>query len=455
MSGSQATRKELRQPEMPEEVSTPEELSVSLQQEPLKWVTYLNDITNYVTFLQSHIQEQEKTLQARESYAETVTTEQNSVLREALDTNISLNGQVKKLRHQLAIAQEQVFKAMTHASVPTPAAQTLPTSSSFQENGTSLSLPKSTSDHRSDKIPDPPIFDGTKAKLREFVTKLRLKMIGNADRYPTSHEKLVYAANRLEGTAMDQLMPYITVDEGKGTKIDLESYEDLIRILEGAFGDPNKKVTAQKTLMTLRQRDRPFHEYWAEFQRYAPETGYNTEAKISFLTAGLSVELQSQMIHHDIPETLNEYVTLLQTLDHKDRAMRKNIRRPGGFTAPFQSGNTRASGSAPSKSSMSNTSVTVTTPKPEQQNVGDPMDLSMQRGNPFASKPEMNRRRAEGLCLGCGGTGHFLAHCPTRRSSNKTVQGNSGQLLLMPAPDDTPMETGNDTSLGIVALRDS
>ena len=82
---------------MPEEVSTPEELSVSLQQEPLKWVTYLNDITNYVTFLQSHIQEQEKTLQVRESYAETVTTEQNSVLREALDTNISLNGQVKNL----------------------------------------------------------------------------------------------------------------------------------------------------------------------------------------------------------------------------------------------------------------------------------------------------------------------------------------------------------------------
>lgn len=70
--------------------------------------------------------------------------------------------------------------------------------------------------------------------------------------------------------------------------------------------------------------------------------------------------------------------------------MRKNIRRPGGFTAPFQCGNTRASRSAPSKSSTSNTSVTITTPKSEQQNVGDPMDLSMQRGNPFASKPEMN-----------------------------------------------------------------
>ena len=286
------------------------------------------------------------------------------------------------------------------------------------------------------------------------MTKLCLKIIGNADQFPSSHEKLVYAANRLEGTAMDQLMPYITVDEGKQTMIDLESYEDLIRILEGAFGDTNKKVIAQKTLMTLCQRDQPFHEYWAEFQRYAPETGYNTKAKISFLTAGLSVELQSQMIHHDIPETLNEYVSILQTLDRKDRAMRKNIRRPGGFLVPTQSGGTRAFGSAPSKSSTHNTSGIANTPKPEQL-VGNPMDLSMQCGNLFASKPEMNRRRAKRLCLGCGGTGQFLAHCLTRRPSNKTVHGNSSRIFLMPAHDNQSMETVNDTSLGIVALRDN
>lgn len=145
---------------MPEKVSTPEELSVSLQQEPRKWVTYLNEITNYITFL--HIQEQEKTLQARERYAETVTTEQNSVLREALDTNISLNGQVKELRHQLTTAQKQVFKAMARSSIP---AQTSSMSSFSQENSTQSFPSKNESDHRSDKIPDPRIFDETKAKL--------------------------------------------------------------------------------------------------------------------------------------------------------------------------------------------------------------------------------------------------------------------------------------------------
>ncbi len=60
---------------------------------------------------------------------------------------------------------------------------------------------------------------------------------------------------------MDQLIPYILVDERKRTRIDLEGYEDLIQILEDVLGDPNRKITAQKTWMILCQRDRPFYEY--------------------------------------------------------------------------------------------------------------------------------------------------------------------------------------------------
>ncbi len=115
-----------------------------------------------------------------------------------------------------------MFKAQTCSSIP---AQTSPISSFSQENSTPSLPSRNASDHRSDKIPDPPIFDGTKAKLLEFVTKLCLKMICNSDQYLTSHEKSVFAMNRLVGTAMDQLIPYITVDEGKGTRIDLEGYE--------------------------------------------------------------------------------------------------------------------------------------------------------------------------------------------------------------------------------------
>lgn len=75
MSGNQKIQEELRQPEIPEGLSTPEELLINLQQETKKWLTYLNEIENYVTLLWGHIQEQEKTLQSHKCYAEMVTTE--------------------------------------------------------------------------------------------------------------------------------------------------------------------------------------------------------------------------------------------------------------------------------------------------------------------------------------------------------------------------------------------
>lgn len=63
------------------------------------------------------------------------------------------------------------------------------------------------------------MFDCNKTKLSEFVTKLRLKIIGNADRYPTTQEKLVYAANKLDGTAINYVMPYVTVDASKRPRL--------------------------------------------------------------------------------------------------------------------------------------------------------------------------------------------------------------------------------------------
>lgn len=75
--------------------------------------------------------------------------------------------------------------------------------------------------------------------------------------------------------------------------------------------------------------------------------------------AELFVELQSQMIHHDVIEGLSEYVALLQTLDHRDRAMRKNICRPGFLQHRFNPEILVHPGPAPNKSSTSTNSVMV------------------------------------------------------------------------------------------------
>ena len=77
-----------------------------------------------------------------------------------------------------------------------------------------------------------------------------------------------------------------------------------------------------------------------------------------------------------------------------------------------------------------------------------PMDLSATKGR--ISKAEKARRRAQGLCMYCGGTGHFAAQCPARPAASKaagTPGGGSGARRAITAAGATvaasPVTTGH------------
>ena len=44
--------------------------------------------------------------------------------------------------------------------------------------------------HKSEKLPDPPVFDSSRDKLDGFLMELQAKMNLNNDRYSTQQEKL-------------------------------------------------------------------------------------------------------------------------------------------------------------------------------------------------------------------------------------------------------------------------
>ena len=92
---------------------------------------------------------------------------------------------------------------------------------------------------KSEKLLDPDKFDGTRAKLDDFLTDIRLKMIGNHDRYPTEGNKINYAITRLEGKAKDQFRLYLI----ERSTMPIHTVEDVYAILEQAFGNANRKGT--------------------------------------------------------------------------------------------------------------------------------------------------------------------------------------------------------------------
>jgi hypothetical protein len=109
---------------------------------------------------------------------------------------------------------------------------------------------------------DPEKFTGEDgSKLRSFVALLRLRLIDRPGEFPNEQSKLRYAFSRLEGAALEQLIHLV-----KDDRVNLGNFEAFVTSLEEAYGDPDRVNTAERALAKLRQGNRDFVTYYAEFQ---------------------------------------------------------------------------------------------------------------------------------------------------------------------------------------------
>ena len=122
---------------------------------------------------------------------------------------------------------------------------------------------------------------------------------------------------------MAQVQPYVK----SHNEVSIPDVAGLLAILERAFGDPDKKATAQRELRSLRQANKEFHVYLSDFQRIAPDTNFDEEAMRSALLEGISDELKQLMVTQITPEDLDELVTLLQRLDTRQRNVNASLRK--------------------------------------------------------------------------------------------------------------------------------
>jgi Retrotransposon gag protein len=284
---------------------------------------------------------------------------------------------------------------------------------------------------RSEKVPDPPKYSGDRVGLRPFLTHLKLKLSSDSELFPNEQKKLAYTVGRLEGPAFNHLLPYV-----QSSGVNLENVTALMEVLETAFGDPDRVGSAERALENLRQGNRDFATYYAEFSRLVADVDWNSEPAIRHaLKRGLSLELKQELVHHDLPDTLNEFVRLCQKLDNRLRAFDAETRyrsssrptsrpalNPSQITAPF---------TAPSP---------IRAPQPaatSSSNPPIPMDISSNRRK--LTPDERARRIAEGLCLYCGGAGHLVAHCPNARPQGMApVRAAEARLIPSMEKDHNP-----------------
>jgi hypothetical protein len=140
-------------------------------------------------------------------------------------------------------------------------------------------------------------------------------MIVNQDRFPTPLSRMSYVTSRLSGTPYSQILPYI-----RNGVYQLDDYPEVLKILERAYGDPNRVQNTRSELFRFKQTNKEFAAFFAEFQRLGLEAEMNDESLATLLEQAISNELRGMLLHN--PPTSRQYLDLaahLQELENRRR----------------------------------------------------------------------------------------------------------------------------------------
>lgn len=289
-----------------------------------------------------------------------------------------------------------------------------------------LSATRSTT--KSERHPDPEPFVGETNDLERFTSQLYNKLRMNADRYPTEEAKVGYAFSRLKGPPAKAMEGFWS----KGSTT-IHTLDEFVGSLERLYGNPHKKEHAVFDWLRLRQRNRRFTEFLAEFERLANLGGVQGDDRLQpQLELAISDELRNRMITLDtIPSDYKGFRDKCLQIESRLIAA-ASLSTLARSSPTFNLARTVSPRAAPveqvtavaphlrvrvpmDKSPSPGTGANAI-PVADRTTTqgGNLMDLSRNRGP--LSQEEKQRRRDNHLCLYCGGPGHIARECPNRVS---------------------------------------
>ena len=121
--------------------------------------------------------------------------------------------------------------------------------------------PITTTSHREQKIPDPPLFAGDRSKARAWIMDMRLKLAADTQLFRTEQAKMIYINSRLEGPVKDQIHLFIHDD----LSFKFADANAMFSFLTSLYDDPDRRRSAVSALGNLHQRNKPFSDFMPEF----------------------------------------------------------------------------------------------------------------------------------------------------------------------------------------------
>lgn len=263
-------------------------------------------------------------------------------------------------------------------------------------------------------LPQLPLYEGDRYGLAAWQDQVRNKMAMDYSNC-TERAKLFAVWSRIGGKAAQQMTPWFKQHrEDPAT-----TCEKLLTHLEAIYGDPHEAVNAQRQVYALRQRNTPFQEFFAEFDRILQLAGgeaWPDSAKIGLLENALSRELSSQLIGLTTGvEPWSEYVSLVARVSNSMERQRmsssqqnRDNNRSRGPNTRFHLNTRPANQAARVEEGVTHTAAANELMDWEPTG---PARTALQRAK-WVSDAEVNRRRQSRLCVRCGSSEHFIRRCP-------------------------------------------
>ena len=292
----------------------------------------------------------------------------------------------------------------------------------------------------SSHIPDVPIrnpefFHGQRKQLGEFLSQVTMVIETQSSKFASDKTKVLYLCSHLRGSAYSWAQSYIETLRTPNEHPCLSNFDEFVKMLRAAFGDPDPRATARRDLFRLHQGSSSAADYAAAFQRAAVRTKWNTEALKDIFDEGLNDELRRELSTRDLPDNFIDYVPKVIALDNQMREFRlqrsqggkkfaPNFDRPSfhrsNFSNSFKYHHSRPRSPPPERKPVRFGSSSDSS-HPTPMEIGA---ISKQSFSPLT--PEERKRRLDlKLCLYCGQPGHQAGACPVKQNRQPSKKAKS------------------------------